>query len=184
VSSRGVKRSHPNRASGRWSRAWLALYLFCLCSESAGLFTGCSSPRPDRAVGPLAFSGNKAVCWILLDFDSFFCSACLAPLLEFCGSLPVPIQEERVRGILVYSARPDREQGGRYAQIIQKKISGFVKANNLQFPIVLDGFHVFNGLVESSARILLFDDGTQSVKAYALPLKPGERDEIKQLLLH
>jgi hypothetical protein len=150
----------------------------------AGLFTGCSSPSPKDAARPSASSGNRTICWVLFDFDSLFCSPCLAPLLEFCRSLPVPIQEERVRGILVYGARPDRDQDGLYARIVQKKMHGFAKANSLQFPIVLDGLHVFNSLVKSSARALLFDDGTQTVKAYVFPLQPGERDEIMQILLH
>jgi hypothetical protein len=184
VSSREVKRGHPNWASGRCSRAWLALCIFCLWSESAGLFTGCSSPGPDDAARPSASSRNRTICWVLFDFDSLFCSPCLAPLLEFCRSLPAPIQEEKVRGILVYGARPDRDQDGRYAQIIQKKLRGFVKANSLQFPIVLDGLHVFNSLVKSSVRALLFDDDQQTIKAYGFPLKPGERGEIMQLLLN
>ncbi len=182
--TRGVKRGCPNRASGRSGRAWLTLCLFCLWPVPAGLFTGCSSTSPEDAAGPSASSGNRTVCWVLFDFDSLFCSPCLAPLLEFCRSLPVPVQEERVRGILVYGARPDRDQDGLYARIVQKKMHGFAKANNLQFPIVLDGLHVFNSLVKSSVRALLFDDVKQTVKAYVFPLQPGERDEIMQLLLH
>lgn len=184
MSPREIKQGHPNWASGRGSRAWLALCLFCLWSASAGLFTGCSSPGSDRAAGLSASSGNKAVCWVLFDFDGLFCSPCLTPLLEFCRSLPAPVQEEKVRGILVYGARPDRDQDGRYAQIIRKKIRGFVEANSLQFPIALDGLHVFNSLVKSSVLALLFDDVHQTVKAYAFPLKPGERGEIMQLLLN
>jgi hypothetical protein len=184
VSTSAIKRGYPNRALGHGGRVWPALCLFLLWSVPAGLFTGCSSPGPDDATRPSASSGNRTVCWVLFDFDSLFCSPCLAPLLEFCRSLPAPVQEERVRGILVYGARLDRESDGLYARIVQKKIRGFAKANSLQFPIVLDGLHVFNSLVKSSVRALLFDDGTQTVKAYAFPLKPGERSEILQLLLN
>lgn len=182
--TRGAKRGCPNRASGRGGRAWLALCLFCLWPVPAGLFTGCSSPSPEDAARPWASSGKRTVCWILFDFDSLFCSPCFAPLLEFCRSLPVPVQEERVRGILVYGARPDGDQDGLYARIVQKKMRGFVKANSLQFPVVLDGLHVFNSLVKSSVRALLFDDVKQTVKAFVFPLRPGERDEIMQLLLN
>lgn len=182
--TRGAKRGCSNRALGRGGRAWLALCLFCLWPVPASLFTGCSSPSPEDIARLSASSGNRTVCWILFDFDSLFCSPCLAPLLEFCRSLPVPIQEEKVRGILVYGARPDRGQDGLYARIVQKKMHGFAKANSLQFPIVLDGLHVFNSLVKSSVQALLFDDVKQTVKAYGFPLKPGERDEIMQLLLN
>jgi hypothetical protein len=181
--TRGAKQGCSSRGPGRWGRAWLALCLFCLWSESAGLFTGCSSSGPADTARPSASSGNRTICWVFFDFDSLFCSPCLAPLLEFCRSLPVSIQEDRVRGILVYGARPDRESDGQYARIVQKKLRGFAKANSLQFPIVLDGLHVFNNLAKSSVRALLFDDNHQAMKAYGFPLKPGERGEIMQLLL-
>jgi len=184
VKTRRAKRGRSNLASGCTGRAWLALCLFCLWPVPAGLFTGCSSPNPEDAARPSAYSRNRTICWVLFDFDSLFCSPCLAPLLEFCRSLPVPVQEERVRGILVYGARPDKAQDGLYARILQKKMHGFAKANSLQFPVVLDGFHVFNSLVKSSVRAVLFDDVKQIVKAYVFPLQPGERDEIMQLLLN
>jgi len=184
VRSKKIKRGRPHRAFGHQSQLWLAAFLYCFGLLSAGLFTGCSSARPDRAAGLSDSPGSKAICWVLFDLDSLFCSPCLAPLLEFCQSLPAPIQVEKVRGILVYAARPDRDQDGRHAQVIQKKIHGFVKANGLKFPIALDGLHVFNSLVQSAALALLFDDTHQSVRAYAFPLKPGEKDEIMQHLLN
>jgi len=148
----------------------------------AGLFTGCSSAGPGGAAGLSDSSRSKAVCWLVFDYDSLFCSPCLAPLFDFCRSLPVAVQEKRVWGILVYAAHPDRNRDGRHAQIIRTKIRGFAKANDLRFPIVLDGLHVFDSLVKSNISALLFNDTHRTVKAYAFPLKPEEKAEIMRQL--
>lgn len=166
-------------------RRWL-FPLFCLLGLwpiLAALFICCSSPAGDGAAKPSVISRRKTLCWILIDFDTFFCSPCLAPLLEFCQALPGPIQEERLRGILVYSRRSDGSEDSRHARIVQTKMQGFIKANDIRFPIVLDEHHLFNGLLKSNTQAFLFDDQRQVVRKFSFPFQPGEKSDILKLLL-
>lgn len=144
----------------------------------AVLLFSCHSPTRNSESGPPAVFGGKTQCWVLIDFDSMFCSPCLAPLLEFCRSLPRPIREESVRGILIYGRRTPEGASGAYDRVVRKKMQGFVKANDLGFKVFLDERHLFNGLVGSNAEVLVFDDKQQIVHKYVLPLRPQERNEL------
>ena len=180
-----------NRAQERNSKRNMNLRkrsfpLFCLLGLwliLAALFICCSSKAGDGTARPSAISGRRTLCWILIDFETFFCSPCLAPLLEFCQALPGHVQAERVRGILVYNRRSDGNEDSRYARIVQTKMQGFIKANNIRFPIVLDEYHLFNGLLQSNTQALLFDDQRQVVRKISFPFQPGEKNDILKLLL-
>ena len=148
--------------------------LAAICSGSVALPTG-PFPKSIRA----ETSGFGIV---LIDFDSFLCTPCQAPLTDLCRAVPGPLQEERLRGVLVFKSGRDRDLGGRKAQIVRTKWKGFKAANDIRFPAVLDTEHVFDGLAAAGIVVLLFDGEAGLVRRYAPPFKPGDLAEIVRFL--
>ncbi|GAG37071.1 unnamed protein product, partial [marine sediment metagenome] len=67
-------------------------------------------------------------------------------------------------------------------RIAEKKLRGFVAANNIKFPILIDKFHVFNGLAEEGTVVMVFDWNRKMVKRYVFPLNKGQIEEIFKFL--
>ncbi len=135
------------------------------------------------ADAPLSSGANRNFCWVIMDIESFFCSPCLQPLLDFCRALPAVVQEERVRGILVSHAPGAGDRDGRRRLIVQKKWLGFRLANDIRFSAVMDDSRFFSGFSKAGFLILLFDEDAQSLKCYPLPIGPAQIGEIISHLL-
>jgi len=150
----------------------------CLCPSVPWAAEGQQSIGLDAA-----HPTGKNICWFLLDFDAIFCAPCLAPLFDLCRALPAIVQERQVRGVLVYSSPPDKERAERRAKIVRKKWQGFMKANDIRFPVAFDDAHVFNYLSKSGALLLLFDFDLHVIKKYGFPLTREQLNEILELLL-
>jgi hypothetical protein len=124
-------------------------------------------------------------CWIIIDFDAVFCSACLDPLLSFCRALPATVQEGRVLGIVVYGPPADSRDEGRKRKIVEAKWDGFHKVHGFRFPAVLDDGPIFRRwLDKGAARVLFFDGPARVVREFELPLRADRFDEMLSLLLN
>jgi hypothetical protein len=135
------------------------------------------------AAAPASSGVGRNSCWVIMDIESFFCPPCLQPLLDFCRALPAVVQEERVQGILVSRAPEAGELAGRRRLIVQKKWLGFRQANDIRFSAVMDDSRFFSGFSKASFVILFFDEETQSLKCYSLPLGSAQIEEIMGHLL-
>jgi hypothetical protein len=117
-----------------------------------------------------------------MDIEAFYCGPCLEPLLALCRALPARVQEERVRGILVYGAA-GREHSELRSLIVLKKWQGFRKAHDIRFSAVADTGPFFRGFLRDGIVILVVHEARSVLASYALPLKPGQLEEIVEALL-
>lgn len=58
-------------------------------------------------------------------------------------------------------------------KILEKKLKGIFKIHNINFPIVVDKYGVFNKF-EDETEIILIDTPNKIVKNYRFPLSPNE----------
>lgn len=119
---------------------------------------------------------------VIIDFDSFLCLSCLDSFLDFYDQLSGIVDERMLWGVLVFDASLEKQHGSSYIKIVEKKLKGFVKANHIQFPMVIDRFHLFESLGKEGSAVLLFDPGKRSVKKYVFPLRRNHIQEIMSLL--
>jgi hypothetical protein len=85
-------------------------------------------------------------------------------------------------GVVVHKKRNNEQRMNLNIQIIKKKIRGFVKSNQIQFPLVIDRFNIFNGFMGEGTTLLFFDSDNQSVKKYVFPLNDKQKKEILSFL--
>ncbi|MGB8952509.1 MAG: hypothetical protein WCC06_07570 [Candidatus Aminicenantales bacterium] len=149
-----------------------SLVFFFLSSSAIGQKGQVASPAVE-----------KKFCFILIDYDSLFCSPCLDLFLRFCNAIPVSVQESAVRGVVVYSDQSQQENSDIRERIMSKKIEGFIRANHIKFPVVVDHSHVFSPLKGGGTTAFLFDLERKVVNKYGFPLKPKELEEILSRLL-
>jgi len=148
------------------------------------LLFGPSSSVPMNGAWPETAAGmERSCCWVLMDIESFYCGPCLEPLLAFCRALPSRVQEDRVRGILVYDAAGGNEHSKLRSRIVLKKWQGFRKAHDIRFPAVADAGPFFRDFLKDGIVILLVHEARSVLVTYALPLKSGQLDEIVDCLV-
>jgi hypothetical protein len=87
-------------------------------------FAAAAGAADETAGIPASALEQRSSCWVLVDMDSFFCGTCLDHLLAFSRAVPARVQEERVRGILVFGGAATPEETRRKAQVVQTKWQG------------------------------------------------------------
>ncbi len=110
------------------------------------------------------------------------CFYCLDSFLDFYHSLPISFQEESIWGILVYKEENKRNTELTNIQIIENKILGFIEANRIQSPLVIDYFHVFNSMIQEGSAVIFFDQRRKAFKKYTFPLSREQKNEIIESL--
>ena len=112
----------------------------------------------------------------IIDFTDFMCPACLDSLLNLCRLLPRHIQQERVWGIVVF---PHPHS----TAILEKKVRGFQKANNIAFPILLDRDHIFRSLAAQGTTLFLFNPLHGSIIKLSFPISSADTERLLKLWL-
>ena len=125
---------------------------------------------------------NRKLLLFIIDFNDFMCLSCLDSFLDFYYCLPSDFQKNMSWGILVFNISEKEGNNNISARIAEKKLRGFVAANNIKFPILIDKFHVFNGLAEEGTVVMVFDWSRKMVKRYVFPLNKGQIEEIFKFL--
>lgn len=120
----------------------------------------------------------------IIDFKSFMCPSCLDSFLEFYHTLGCSFEEGMIWGILVFDKPSKMQEEDLSTKIIEKKLRGFIKANNIKFPIIIDRFHIFKGLSQERTAVIVFDRQKKAVKKYVFPLKPMQIKEIIEPTIH
>jgi len=124
-----------------------------------------------------AIESDKLVLFII-HMDSLMCFPCLNPFLDFYKLIPSPFRENRLWGVVVYENPKKKEEKVRREKIVKKKLRGFLKANNIECPIVLDSFHSFKEFSKGGTTLLVFDQRKKIVEKYVFPLKKKQIEEI------
>ena len=103
-------------------------------------------------------------------------------LLNFCRMLPPSYSGVGIWGIVVNNKSLNEEQYILMIQIMEKRIKGFVKANNIRFPVVLDRNRIFAMRFDPGSKVLVLDSERQLVLNYDFPLESQEIQHIQQIL--
>jgi len=123
---------------------------------------------------------DKKLLLFILDFRDFSCMACLDSFLMFYNKLPDRFRTSHSWGILVVKNSEGEEN--RLFRIAEKKLKGFVKANHITFPILIDRGRVFGKWAEIGSCVLLFDRIGKMVHRYDFPLTGYQFEEIFEIL--
>jgi hypothetical protein len=146
-------------------------------------FAAAAGAADETAGIPASALEQRSSCWVLVDMDSFFCGTCLDHLLAFSRAVPARVQEERVRGILVFGGAATPEETRRKAQVVQTKWQGFSRASGIRFPASVDADMAFSGLLKAGVGLLVFDARAQTVRRFPLPVPRGGLEEILKILV-
>jgi len=122
--------------------------------------------------------GEGKLILIIFDFESLSCPLCLESFKDFCETLHSTGLENSALGLLTYQNAADEQNIEKYTKIVEKKLRGFRIGNRIKFQILLDKFHVFEGLNITKPGIILFDLSKGLIKKYKLPITKGELDEF------
>jgi len=166
----------PTRGAARSPELAVVLFAAALAlppARGAGVGGGVPSPAPEQ----------RSSCWVLVDMDSFFCGSCLDHLLGFSRAVPARVQEERVRGILIFGGSDSPEEARRRAQIVRTKWQGFSRVHDIRFPAAVDADRTFAGLLKAGVGVLVFDARAGAVRRYPLPVPRGRLEEIMRILV-
>ena len=111
-----------------------------------------------------------------LDFEDFSCMMCLDSFLGLYQKLPFRFKTSNSWGILVVKKSEGEEN--RLVRIAKKKLEGFVQANHITFPILVDRSQVFGELAERGSGVVLFDENRKAVFRYDFPLTNEQFEDI------
>lgn len=115
---------------------------------------------------------------IVFDFESLSCPLCLDSFKNFCEALQSSGMQNSALGVLTFRDPEGAETYERYTRIIEKKLRGFILGNTIEFPILLDKFHIFAGMNLKEPAIFLFDLSKGMVKKYKFPLTKKQLEGI------
>ena len=126
---------------------------------------------------------HNTLLLLIIDFESFMCPSCLDSFLEFYHALKPPfppLDEGILWGVLVFD-EPEENEGVPAIKITEKKLRGFIMANDIKFPIMIDRFHIFKGLAKEGTAVIFFDRERKIIKKYVFPLRSKQ---IKEIINH
>jgi hypothetical protein len=112
-----------------------------------------------------------------MDFSLLMCPACLQSFLDFYHQVQGLMEKGSARGILVLDELPHEEKELSLS-IARKKLRGFLRANNITFPFVVDPLSVFRDFCRDGPALILFDGRTEMVRKYSFPLKPSQKRAV------
>jgi len=118
----------------------------------------------------------------IINFNDFMCMSCLNSFLEFYYNLPPPFQTERSLGILIENQQDQHKNRSTSQKIIKKKLSGFIRANRIGFPIFIDSSGSFKYLSENGTAVIVFSEVLERSETYVFPLSSREREKILNTL--
>lgn len=115
---------------------------------------------------------------LIIDFDFFNCPLCIQSLTDFNNMINAFKLEDSFIGVLAYRETNDEVDSERRIKIIETQLRGFIKGNDIRYPIILDKKGIFKCLSPDEASLILLDIQRKTVKKYTFPLKKGQIDEI------
>lgn len=115
---------------------------------------------------------------LIIDLAFFNCSLCIQSLTDFNNIINAFMLEDSLIGVMVYREKNNEVDAERRIKIAEQQLRGFIKGNDIRYPIILDKKGIFKSLSQDEASLILFDIQRKAVKKYTFPLKRGQIDEI------
>ncbi len=115
---------------------------------------------------------------LIIDFTFFNCSLCIQSLTDFNNMINAFKLEDSLIGVMVYREKNNEVDVERRIKIIETQLRGFIKGNDIRYPIILDKKGIFKSLSQDEASLILLDIQKKTVKKYTFPLEKRQIDEI------
>jgi hypothetical protein len=123
--------------------------------------------------------GNPEKRFILIiDFVLLNCPLCIQSLTDLNNIINAFKLEDSLIGVMVYRETNDEVDAERRSKIIETQLRGFIKGNDIRYPIILDKKGIFKSLCQDEACLILLDIQKKNVEKYSFPLKKGQIDEL------
>lgn len=126
---------------------------------------------------------NEFLLLFIINFDDFMCMSCLDSFLSFCQVIPPRLLENKAWGILVQGNEDATHTVEKTAQIAEKKLRGFIAANNIKFPIVIDYNQVFHPLTVEGTALVIIHSERKKILRFNFPIKSSDAEKILGILL-
>jgi len=97
-----------------------------------------------------SFSKNCEKIIVFLNFSDLHCSFCIKSFTEFCSFVKKNNINSKINGILIIQDKKRIKK-----KIINKQLKGFVKGNNIDFPVAVDWNNVFSAFAENYDLIVI-----------------------------
>ena len=116
--------------------------------------------------------------FVFFDYEAIICPSCLDIFLEFCEELKM--YNEFYKSLHIFGVVGYREIfNEKYnVRILKKQLKGFVKANNICFPIIIDSLNIFNNPKKRNYSILYLDYSRNLEKTWKIPKSSDETQII------
>lgn len=115
---------------------------------------------------------------LIFDFAFFNCPFCIQSLTDLNNIINAFKLEDSLIGVMVYREMNDEVDAERRIKIKETQLRGFIKGNDIRYPIILDKKGIFKSLSQDEASLILLDIQKKNVKKYTFPLKKGQIDEL------
>lgn len=115
---------------------------------------------------------------LIIDFAFFNCPLCIQSLTDLNNMINALKLEDSFIGMMVYRETDNEANSERRIKIIETQLRGFIKGNDIRYPIILDYKGIFKCLSPDEASLILLDIEKKTVKKYPLPLKKDQIDNI------
>ncbi len=119
----------------------------------------------------------------VIDFSDFMCMSCLDSFLALCESFPPHVLKEKAWGVLVLASKDETLDKKNTAQIAEKKLRGFITANSIKFPIIIDHNQVFHSFAAEGTALLIIDAERKKIVKYNFPIKRADSKKIREIFL-
>lgn len=124
---------------------------------------------------------NRIFLLIVIDFDDFMCMTCLDSFLNFCRSFPEAALEKHAWGILILKDGIDENGSLDNVEIAEKKLRGFINANHIKFPFLIDENRLFSSFKSGGSSVVVFDTENRRISHYSFPIDRKEVLNIKKI---
>jgi len=168
---------------------WVLILLFgCLVFfhfRGLDLVSGKASPRdgvpPFLDPTPAGPDDARMLLLFVFDFQDFSCMTCLDSFLGLYQKLPLRFRTAHVWGVLTIKRTEGEED--RQIRIAEKKLRGFIEANQITSPFLVDRSRVFGELTETGSSVLLFDKKRKVILRFEFPLTGEQFEKIFAYLM-
>lgn len=115
---------------------------------------------------------------VIIDFGFLSCPLCVQSFTEFNDAVNRNGLEQSTLGVLIFNGEEKGVDLDRYTKIVKKRLRGFVTANDIKFPFILDRDGVFKDLSLGEPILILFDSQNERIKKYKFPISRFQINKI------
>jgi len=124
-----------------------------------------------------SFPLENKKCFLIINTDFLDCPLCKEKINNLTEAVNNYNLEDYFLGVLVISQEKDLNNDINI-KIIERKLNGFIKGNEIKFPIIVDRERIFNEFSKDDICLILFDSQRNIIKRYTMPLSNILIDEI------